>query len=303
MTKRSVPWVSGVLKNTSHHGGVRAPVEVVDAYWEERGGLLIVHRDLDVKTGACGFRAYMDYGNVAYHDYVQYLLTPKAYKTIFMIGNANRLTSSGWESLNWQVFSRTPLFKDWKNIDERRRGIELSFLTFYASSRRNINDNTKRNKSPCSVPSVDERLEMFQMALKYPRPEHFTRMKSIEAPPTVGKTQEEDEQANQEEKPSASTPKEQETEPVSPEIDPMNYKEDEGRPVSPTATWTNPPHSGPFSTRENEPSSSSWKQTYDNVRSVKKRAQEMNVCLCCASDAHSFATATMRTSRNTKKTS
>ena len=40
---------------------------------------------------------------------------------------------------------------------------------------------------------------------------------------------------------------------------------------------------------KNEPPSSSWKKTYDNIRRVKKRAQEMNICLCCASDAHSLA--------------
>ena len=88
--------------------------------------------------------------------------------------------------------------------------------------------------------------------------------------------------------PSASTPKEQEAQPVPPEVDPMNHKEGEGRSVSPTVSWTNPPHSGPFSTKENKPSSSSWKQTYDNVRGVKKRAQEKNICLCCASDANSL---------------
>lgn len=32
LTKRPVPWVSGAPKNTSHHGGIRAPVEVVNAY-------------------------------------------------------------------------------------------------------------------------------------------------------------------------------------------------------------------------------------------------------------------------------
>ena len=77
----------------------------------------------------------------------------------------------------------------------------------------------------------------------YPRPEYITRTKPIEAPPTMGeKTQKEDEQMNGDGKPSASTPKEQETNPVSPETDAMAYKEGEGRSVSPTATWTNPPH-------------------------------------------------------------
>ena len=52
---------------------------------------------------------------------------------------------------------RTTLLSDWKYIDECRRGIELSFLTFDASSRRSTTDNTKRNNSPCSYASVDER--------------------------------------------------------------------------------------------------------------------------------------------------
>ena len=59
--KRAVPWIHGALKTISHHGGIRAPVEVVNAYCkEDRGGLLIVHRDLELSTGDYGFRAYMD---------------------------------------------------------------------------------------------------------------------------------------------------------------------------------------------------------------------------------------------------
>ena len=141
------------------------------------------------------------------------------------------------------IFQNT-LLSDWKHIDECRRGIELSFLTFYASSRRNIKDNTKRNKSPCSSPSVDE--EMAKITINYPRPEHVTRMKPIEAKPTMGERH----RMDGDEQPSASTPKEQETNPASPETDPMAFKEGEGRSVSPTATWTSPPHSGPFLTRE-----------------------------------------------------
>ena len=55
------------------HGGIRAPVGIVNTFCkEEREGLLIVHLDLEPRTGEYGFRAYMDYGNVLY---VQYLLT------------------------------------------------------------------------------------------------------------------------------------------------------------------------------------------------------------------------------------
>ena len=237
----------------------------------------------------------MDYGNVAYHDYAQYLLTPDEYQTIFMLENKDRVTNSEFAGdivEFWlgifelaSIFQST-LFKDWKYIDECRHGIELSFLTFYAASRRNINDNTKRNKSPRSYPSVDERSEMVKMRVKYSKPEFITRMKPIEAPPPKGeKTQEEDERMNEGGQPSASTPGEQETQPASSEVDPMAYKEGEGRSVSPTATWTNP---GLFSTKEIEPSSSPWKRTHDNIQSVKKRAQEMNICLCCASDARSL---------------
>ena len=56
------------------------------------------------------------------------------------------------------------LFKEWKCIDECRRGIELSFLSFYAASRINTNDITKRNKPPCSNPTVEERDEMNAMS-------------------------------------------------------------------------------------------------------------------------------------------
>ena len=55
-------------------------------------------------------------------------------------------------------------------------------------------------------------------------------MAPLEAPPPKGeKTQEEDEKMDEEEQPPSATPKEQETDPVSPEIDPMDYKEDEGQ--------------------------------------------------------------------------
>lgn len=127
---------------------------------------MIVHRDLKPRTGEYGFRAYMDCGNVAYHDYVQYLLTPDEYQAVFMLENKNRVTNSelaGDTVEFWlgvfelaSIFQHDP-FKEWKCIDECRRGIELSFLSFYAASRRNINDNTKRNKSPCSNPPVEER--------------------------------------------------------------------------------------------------------------------------------------------------
>ena len=60
-------------------------------------------------------------------------------------------------------------------------------------------------------------------------------MAPIEAPPSKGEeNQEEDEKMNEEEQPPSTTPKKQETDPASPEIDPMNYIEDEGRSVSPT---------------------------------------------------------------------
>ena len=36
----------------------------------------------------------MDYGNVAHHDYAQYLLTPEEYQTIFMLENQDRVTNS-----------------------------------------------------------------------------------------------------------------------------------------------------------------------------------------------------------------
>ena len=53
---------------------------------------------------------------------------------------------------------------------------------FYAASPRNINDNTKRNESPCSYPPIDERSEMIKkMMRKFPKPEFISRMKSIEA--------------------------------------------------------------------------------------------------------------------------
>ena len=149
----------------------------------------------------------------------------------------------------------------------------------------------QRQHSPGSYPSVDERDEIERMMKRYPKPEIISRMKPIGAPPPEGETtQEEDVQMGEEEQPSAATSKEPESEaqPVSPEVDPMDYKEGEGRSTSPTATWTNPPYSGPFSAKENEPSSSSWKQTYDNIRRVKKRAQEKKICLCCGSDGHSL---------------
>lgn len=52
LAKQAIPWVHGTLKNTSYHGGIGAPIEVVNEYCkEEPGGLLIVHRNLDRKTG------------------------------------------------------------------------------------------------------------------------------------------------------------------------------------------------------------------------------------------------------------
>ena len=105
----------------------------------------------------------MDYGNVAYHDYVQYLLTTEEYQAIFMRDHKDKLTNSElagdivefWlGTFELASVCQRDLFKEWKHIDDCRRGIELSFLSFYAASRRNMNDNTKRNKSPCSYPTV-----------------------------------------------------------------------------------------------------------------------------------------------------
>ena len=149
------------------------------------------------------------------------------------------------------------LFKDWKCIDECRQGIELSFLPFYAASRRFINNNTKRNKSPCSYPTVEERSEIERMMRTYPKPEIISRTKPIEAPPPEAETtQEEDAQMEEEEQPPPAAPNPT-AQPVPPEVDPMDYKEGEGRSISPTVSWTNPPHLGPYSAKENELSSSS----------------------------------------------
>ena len=95
--------------------------------------------------------------------------SPEEYQTTFTLEHKDRVTNSelaGDIVEFWlgvfelaSIFQHN-LFKGWKCVDERRRGFELSSLTFYAASRRNINDNTKRNKSPCSFPSADERAEM-----------------------------------------------------------------------------------------------------------------------------------------------
>ena len=121
-----------------------------------------------------------DYGYVAYHDYIQYLLTPDETNSEF----AGDIVEFWLGIFELAGIFRNTLFSDWGYIDECRRGIELSFLTFYASSRRNTTDNTKRNNTPCCYPSVDERQEISKMEAKYPRPEFITRMKPLEASPS-----------------------------------------------------------------------------------------------------------------------
>ena len=46
-----------------------------------------------------------------------------------------------------------------------------------------MNDNTKRNKSPCSYPTTEEQNEMIEMMKRYQKPTIFSRMKPLEALP------------------------------------------------------------------------------------------------------------------------
>lgn len=80
--------------------------------------------------------------HVAYHDYIQYLLTPEEYQTIFMLDHKDKVPNSEFAGdlvefwlgvLELAGIFRDSLFSDWNCIDECRRGIELSFLTFYDS--------------------------------------------------------------------------------------------------------------------------------------------------------------------------
>lgn len=96
------------------------------------------------------------------------------------------------------------------------------------------------------------------------------------------KKEEDVQMEGEEEQPSTAEPKPSDVQPMTPEVHPMDYK------VSPMATSINPPHSGPYSTEENEPGSSSWKQTLDNIKRMKKRAQGKPICLCCGSNERSM---------------
>lgn len=50
-----------------------------------------------------------------------------------------------------------------------------------------MNGNTKRNKSPRSYPTTEEKNEMAEMMKRYQKPMIFSRMKPLEAPPFEGK--------------------------------------------------------------------------------------------------------------------
>ena len=99
----------------------------------------------------------------------------------------------------------------------------MSAFTFYASSRRSVTDDSKRNNTPCCYPSVDERQEISKMEARYPKPEFITRMMPLEAAPPKREEgdKKEDEPMEEEEQPHSTTPKEPETDPVSPEVDPI----------------------------------------------------------------------------------
>lgn len=93
--RRQPPWIRTAMKNTSHHWRVRAPAHVVLGLCRaSQGTLLTVHRDYDQNTDEFRFRAYLDSGNVAYHDYVQYFMTAEEYRTVFMLNDDHATTNS-----------------------------------------------------------------------------------------------------------------------------------------------------------------------------------------------------------------
>ena len=206
-----------------------------------KGSTLFIHRDYDPDSEDYGFRAYMDYGNVAYHDYIQYFFTHKEYQDVFSLNEYRTVTNSElagdimefWTGvLELAGIFKDTLFEDWAQINECRRGIEMSFLHFYAASRKSINDNTKRNK---------------------PSGLHVTAQ----------------EQAC------------------------IDYKDGEGRSVSPTKTWSHYPTSNPDTEErkraakrsgQGTATASNWKTAYDNLRRVRARAVSQKVCYCCGSN-------------------
>ena len=311
LSRKNPPWIQGALKAISHHGGIRAPSELVEQYCTQgKGSTLFVHRDYDPDSEDYGFRAYMDYGNVAYHDYIQYFFTHKEYQDVFSLNEYRTVTNSElagdimefWTGvLELAGIFKDTLFGDWAQINECRRGIEMSFLHFYAASRKSINDNTKRNKPSGLHVTAEERACIDAVMSRYATRPEFRRMvrPAIAPEPKRASTEEPDvEMKDGEADPASTTPGVEEPEPPTPELDPQDYKDGEGRSISPTKTWSHYPTSNPDTEDRKRAAkrggqgtavASSWKSAYDNLRRVRARAESQNVCYCCGSNQHHLA--------------
>ena len=311
LSRKNPPWIQGALKAISHHGGIRAPSELVEQYCTQgKGSTLLIHRDYDPSSEDYGFRAYMDYGNVAYHDYIQYFFTRKEYQDVFSLNEYRTVTNSElagdimefWTGvLELAGIFKDTLFEDWAQINECRRGIEMSFLHFYAASRKSINDNTKRNKPSGLHVTADERACIDAVMSRYATRPEFRRMVRLAIAPEPKRTSTEEpdvEMKDGEADPASTTPGVEEPEPPTPELDPQDYKEGEGRSVSPTKTWSNYPTSNPDTEErkraakrsgQGTATASSWKSAYDNLRRVRARAESQMVCYCCGSNQHHLA--------------
>ena len=142
----------------------------------------------------------------------------------------------GWVSLNWQASFGTHCSVTGAILTNADVASNCHFSPSMRQAGGTTTDNTKRNNTPCCYPSVDERQEISKMEAKYPRPEFITRMKPLEASPSKARRRSEGRYL------LLQLPKSQK---------PILYHR---RSILWTTRKTNPPQSGSFSTKENEPS-------------------------------------------------
>ena len=122
---------------------------------------------------------------MAYHDYIQYFFTHKEYQDVFSLNEYRTVTNSElagdimefWAGvIELAGIFKDTLFEDWAQINECRRGIEMSFLHFYAASRKSINDNTKRNRPSGLHVTAEERACIDAVMSRYAARPEFRRM-------------------------------------------------------------------------------------------------------------------------------